>query len=93
MKITKGRLQEIINEEVLRLRLAEARGFGNETEVGDDVVGRANQDFEMPELVNSWAKEIHKWIESQWSADSDFSSSLKRASSTFLFVFSCFMKK
>jgi len=26
------------------------------------------------ELVKSWAKEIHRWIESQWSADSDFSS-------------------
>ena len=72
MKITKGRLKEIIKEEVQNFQ--EARGWGNETEITDDDIAAANQEFEMPELVNSWAKEIHSWIESQWSADSDFSS-------------------
>ena len=72
MRITKARLKEIIKEEVQNFK--EARGYGNETEVDDDVVGRANQGFEMGELANSWAGEIEKWIATQWSADSDFSS-------------------
>ena len=77
MRITKARLKEIIKEEVQNFK--EARGYGNETEVGDDVVGRANQDFETDptstkELVNSWAGEVEKWIATQWSADSDFNS-------------------
>ncbi len=70
MKITKRQLHRIIKEELTK----EARGYGNETEIDDDTIGRANQEFEMPELVDSWAKKIHSWIESQWSADSDFSS-------------------
>jgi len=72
MKITKARLKEIIKEEVQNFK--EARGYGNETEVDDDVVGRANQEFEMAELVPAWAERIQKWIDTQWSGDSDFSS-------------------
>lgn len=59
MKITKGRLKEIIKEELSRV---------NEDDLdlwSDDVPS---------ELVKSWAQEIHKFIEAQWSADSDFSS-------------------
>ena len=58
MRITKARLKEIIKEEVQNFK--EARGYGNETEVDDDVVGGANQDFEMGGLANSWAGEIEK---------------------------------
>ena len=55
MKITKGRLKEIIKEEMTRVEEYDATDVPRE-------------------LVKSWAVEMHKWIESQWSADSDFSS-------------------
>ena len=72
MRITRGRLKEIIIEEVQNFQ--EAQGFGNETEVDDDTIGRANQEFELAELVPVWAERIQKWIDTQWSGDSDFRS-------------------
>ena len=48
MKITKGRLRQIIDEEVARL--SDARGFGNETEVGSSDIEAANQDFEVDSI-------------------------------------------
>ena len=40
----------------------------------DDGEGLEIDPTSTKELVNSWAKEIEKWIASQWSADSDASS-------------------
>jgi hypothetical protein len=45
MKITKRQLKRIIKEERAKL-LKEARGWGNETEITDDDIVRANQGFE-----------------------------------------------
>ena len=70
MKITKGRLQESINEEVSRLRLAENSYHDVEP---DSAPSGPNSQLPQ-ELVQSWAKEIHKFIGRQWSADSDFNS-------------------
>jgi hypothetical protein len=64
MKITRGRLKEIIKEEMTRTNEGDLEMWSDD-----------EQSSGLPqELVKSWAKEIHKWIDSQWSADSDFSS-------------------
>ncbi len=68
MKITKTRLKEIIKEELSRVD-------ENSYHDVDPDPQPSGPNSQLPqELVKSWAQEIHKFIASQWSADSDFSS-------------------
>ena len=70
MKITKRQLRRIIKEEVQNLKES-----GNTYHDIDRDPASSGPNSQLPqELVQSWVKEIHKLIASQWSADSDFSS-------------------
>ena len=68
MRITKGRLKEIIKEELSRVNEGDLELWS------DDGEGLETDPASTEGLTSSWAKEIEKWIASQWSADSDFKS-------------------
>ena len=71
MKITRGRLKEIIKEEVNNFK----ESGGNAYHDIDPEPAPSGPNSQLPqELVQSWVKEIHRWIATQWSSDSDFSS-------------------
>ena len=71
MKISKGRLKQIIKEEVQNFK----ESGGNAYHDIEPEPARSEPSSQLPqELVQSWTQKIHKFIASQWSADSDFSS-------------------
>jgi hypothetical protein len=74
MKISKSQLMKTIQEEYLVV-VGEREVTEGDMDKFDPEPG--DEDYQAPappELVNSWAQEVHKFIKSQWSADSDFSS-------------------